>query len=101
MIASYGAGDEPRVGGKVLVGAHVDQGRRIRRADQAGKFVRCYGSREWHGCALVKETGRDTWACRLMGGSQAPIVLLQPKPAPAVNVLGQPSSVQICWDNVV
>jgi putative tryptophan/tyrosine transport system substrate-binding protein len=36
-----------------------------------------------------------------MGGSQAPIALLQPNPAPAVNVLGQPSSVQICWDNVV
>ena len=33
-------GIEPRIGGKVLVGAHVDQGRHIRRADQPGKFLR-------------------------------------------------------------
>ena len=45
-IAPDGAGNQPLVGGKVLVGAHVDQHRRIRHADQACKFIgryRCVG----------------------------------------------------------
>src|SRR5881392_271510 len=29
-------------------------------------------------CAPIVETGRDTWACRLLGGSQAPITPSQP-----------------------
>jgi hypothetical protein len=35
-------GDQPRVGGEILVGANVDEGRRVRRADQFGKLVRRY-----------------------------------------------------------
>ena len=37
MVAPDRAGDQPRVGGKILVGADVDQGRGIRRADQSGQ----------------------------------------------------------------
>jgi hypothetical protein len=39
MAASDRARKQPRVGGKVLVGAYVDQNRRLRRTDQARKFV--------------------------------------------------------------
>ena len=39
VAASDRAGDQPRIGGKVLVGAHVDQDRRLGRADQASKFI--------------------------------------------------------------
>ena len=39
MAAPDRAGNQPRIGGKILVGADVDQGRGLRRADQAGKFV--------------------------------------------------------------
>jgi hypothetical protein len=42
MVTFDGTGNQPRVGGKVLVGAHVDQDRHIRRADQSCKFVRGY-----------------------------------------------------------
>ena len=35
MAAPDGAGNQPRVGGEILVGANVDQGRHVRRADQA------------------------------------------------------------------
>src|SRR5713101_2157343 len=36
------AGNQPLVGGKILVGAHVDQGRRLGRTDQACKLIRRY-----------------------------------------------------------
>src|SRR5947207_15247855 len=71
VVAPDSTGDQPRVGGEILVGANVDQGRRVRRADQFGKLVWRYRGVDGHGCALVK-TGRDTWACRLVGGSQNP-----------------------------
>ncbi|MHC2521622.1 hypothetical protein ACVMHW_007504 [Bradyrhizobium diazoefficiens] len=34
-----GAGDQPPVGGKVLLGPHVDQDRSVGRADQARQFI--------------------------------------------------------------
>ena len=34
MAAPDGAGNQPRVGGEILVGADVDQDRHVRRADQ-------------------------------------------------------------------
>ena len=35
VAAPDGAGNQPLVGGEILVGPNVDQGRRVRRADQA------------------------------------------------------------------
>ena len=46
MAAPDRAGNQPGIGGKILVGADVDQGRGVRRADQPSKFVsryRCEG----------------------------------------------------------
>ena len=40
VVASDGAGNQPLVGGEILVGTHVDQHRRLRRADQADEFIR-------------------------------------------------------------
>ena len=38
-VAPDGAGDQPRVGGEILVGTDVDQGGHVRRADQSCKLV--------------------------------------------------------------
>ena len=40
---SHRAGNEPRVGGEVLVGADVDDRRAFRRADEAGEFLQGHG----------------------------------------------------------
>jgi hypothetical protein len=39
---SNGAGNHPLIRGKILFGSHVDQHRRVRRADQPDKFFRRY-----------------------------------------------------------
>ena len=42
MAAAHGAGNEPGIGAEVLVGANVDQGRAMRRADEARQLVDGY-----------------------------------------------------------
>ena len=42
VTAPDGAGNQPRVSGKILLGTYVDQHRGLRRADQTGKFIRRY-----------------------------------------------------------
>ncbi|MGY4311986.1 hypothetical protein ACVWW1_001289 [Bradyrhizobium sp. JR3.5] len=34
------AGDQPRIGGKIFSDAHIDQRRRVRRADQPCQFFK-------------------------------------------------------------
>jgi hypothetical protein len=65
------AGNEPRIGRKIVVIANIDDGRAVRRADEAGELFRRNGIDRRHDASSVR-VGRDTSACRLVGRSPSP-----------------------------
>src|SRR5438445_259894 len=72
VVTSNSAGNQPRVGGKILVGAHVDLRRGLRRADQACKLIWRYRCVGLHDCALVKINGTRYLGMSPRGGIAKP-----------------------------
>jgi hypothetical protein len=66
VAAADRAGDEPRIGGEILVVADVDDQRLGHGSDQPGELFDIDAVGSGHG-ASFRKTGRDASAFRLMG----------------------------------
>jgi hypothetical protein len=71
MRFSNGSGDQPGTGIEIVIWANVDQCGTSRCPDQTDKLVHRNGVDCRHGASL-REPGRDSSACRLVGRSQSP-----------------------------
>jgi hypothetical protein len=54
-VVPLGRGDEARDGNELLVGAHIDEGRRFGKSDQAGELGYGDFGWKWHGVHLGAE----------------------------------------------
>src|SRR6187399_21464 len=67
-------GNEPRVSGKIVLVADVDDGWTVRSADEAGELFSGNGIDRRHDASSLW-MGRDASACRLVGRSLSPCPL--------------------------
>src|SRR5262249_7288500 len=72
MGPTYRARNQARIGFVVVISPHIDQSRAVGSADEAGKLVDGNRVHRGHGSVLALQAGRDSSACRLVGGSLSP-----------------------------
>ena len=72
--AAQGRGNQPRIGGEILVEADIDQRRTLRRSEQTDELIG--GNRIWRrhlASPSQVRVERDTLAFRLVGRSRSPL----------------------------